>query len=146
MNTDRKWRASLLSGLLILGSFCGSGQEWTRFRGPNGSGTGQAKMLPAKLTEADLAWKASLPGSGYSSPVLWGERVFVTCTGDKAGGISMICLNANDGKEVWARDFALTAFPKHALNSFASSTPTVDGERVYVVWNEPDHYVLTALD
>jgi outer membrane protein assembly factor BamB len=103
-------------------------------------------MLPAKLTEADVGWKASLPGSGHSSPVLWGERVFLTYTGDKAGGISVVCLNANDGKQLWARDFALTAFAKHALNSFASATPAVDGERVYVVWNEPDHYVLTALD
>ncbi len=123
-----------------------SAQEWTRFRGPNGSGIGQAKALPSKLTDADLAWKTALPGSGHSSPVLWGEKLFVTCTGDKAGGISAVCLDANDGKQAWSRDFALTAFAKHALNSFASSTPTVDSERVYVVWNEPDHYLLTALD
>jgi outer membrane protein assembly factor BamB len=132
--------------LLGLFGFAASGQEWTRFRGPNGSGIGQAKTLPSKLTESDLAWKATLRGSGHSSPVLWGQRVFVTCTGDKAGGISVVCLNANDGKQIWSRDFALTAFAKHALNSFAASTPTIDSERLYVVWNEPDHHFLTALD
>jgi outer membrane protein assembly factor BamB len=121
-------------------------QEWTRFRGPNGSGISNAKTIPAKIGDADLNWKSELPGSGHSSPVLWGERVFVTCTGDKAGGISVLCLNARDGKTLWKRDFPLSPFIKHANNSFASSTPTVDADRVYVAWNEPDHYFLTALD
>src|SRR2546428_13794364 len=121
-------------------------QEWTRFRGPNGSGISPAKTIPTKIGDADLNWKSELPGSGHSSPVLWGERIFLTCTGDKSGGISILCLNAKDGKALWKRGFPLSPFVKHANNSFASSTPTVDAERVYVAWNEPDHYFLTALD
>jgi outer membrane protein assembly factor BamB len=121
-------------------------QEWTRFRGPNGTGINHAKTIPTKISDADVNWKFELPGSGHSSPVLWGERLFITCTGDKTGGITVLCLNAKDSAVVWKRDFALSPFSKHSLNSYASSTPAVDSERVYVVWNEPDHYRLTALD
>ena len=121
-------------------------QEWTRFRGPNGTGISHAKTIPTKLTDAELNWKVELPGVGHSSPVLWGERVFVTTTGDKAGGFRAVCVDARDGKLLWKHDFALTPFPRHKFNSYASSTPTVDAERVYVTWNEPEHYQMAALD
>ena len=60
-------------------------QEWTRFRGPNGSGISYAKTIPTKISSADINWKIELPGSGHSSPVLWGDRIFLTSTGDKSG-------------------------------------------------------------
>src|SRR5262249_28809997 len=121
-------------------------QEWPRFRGPNGSGISHAKTVPTKISDADLNWKQELPGSGHSSPVLWGDRIFVTCTGDKAGGLTVACLAALGGKLFWQRDFPLSPLPRHQFNRFASATPAVDAQRVYVVWNEPDHYFLTALD
>src|SRR5678815_5678344 len=107
-------------------------QEWTRFRGPNGTGISHAKTIPTKITEADINWKVELPGTGHSSPVLWGERIFLTSTGDKSGGISVLCLSAQDGRLLWRRDFSLTPFARHPHNSFASATPTVDADRVYV--------------
>ncbi|HEV8541092.1 MAG TPA: PQQ-binding-like beta-propeller repeat protein [Verrucomicrobiae bacterium] len=122
------------------------GQEWTRFRGPNGTGISQAKSIPTKISDADINWKVELPGSGHSSPVLWGERIFVTSTGDQSGGLSVFCLDAKDGRVVWRRDFSLSPFPKHKFNSYASSTPALDADRVYVVWNEPEHFMLTALN
>ena len=87
-------------------------QEWTRFRGPNGTGISHAKTIPTKLTDAELNWKVELPGVGHSSPVLWGERVFVTTTGDKAGGFRAACVDARDGNLLWKHDFALTPFPR----------------------------------
>jgi outer membrane protein assembly factor BamB len=121
-------------------------QEWTRFRGPNGSGISHAKTIPTEINDQNILWKGELPGTGHSSPVLWGEEIFLTTTGDKAGGISVLCLGAKDGKLIWRRDFSLNPFARHQFNSFASSTPTVDAERVYVAWNEPEHYMLTSLD
>src|SRR5947208_1445340 len=100
-----------------------SGQEWTRFHGPNGTGISEAKGIPTNIGDACMAWKVELPGTGHSSPVLWGDKLFVTCTGDRAGGISVLCLNAKDGKQEWERDFDLTPFTRHKFNSFASSTP-----------------------
>jgi outer membrane protein assembly factor BamB len=138
----QKWIATLIAACALNST----AQEWTRFRGPNGTGISHAKTIPTHITPSDINWKATLPGTGHSSPVLWGEQVFVTCTGDKAGGLSVLCLSASDGRVLWSREFSLTPFPRHQFNSFASSTPTVDAERVYVLWNEPEHYVLTALD
>src|SRR5262245_53789909 len=139
--------AAVLMGVALVSCVDRTGaQEWTRFRGPNGTGVSNAKGIPTKISEADINWKIELPGSGHSSPVLWGEKIFLTTTGDKSGGISVICLNAKDGAKSWQHDFALTPFARHKFNSFASSTPAVDAERVYVLWNEPEHYMLTALD
>src|SRR5206468_5025647 len=121
-------------------------QEWPRFRGPNGTGLSHAKTIPTRISDADLNWKVELPGTGHSSPVLWAERILLTSTGDQAGGLSVLCLDAKDGRLLWRRDFSLTPFPRHPFNSYASSTPAVDAERVCVVWNEPEHYLLTALD
>ncbi len=123
-----------------------SAQEWTRFRGPNGTGISHAKTIPTNIAASDINWKVELPGVGHSSPVLWGERIFLTSTGDDAGGLSVLCLNAADGKTVWRRDFPLAPFTRHKLNSFASATPSVTASAVYVVWNEPEHYFLAALD
>ena len=139
-------RVILAIVLLHVCQIYSSAQEWTRFRGPNGTGISHAKTIPTKITDADVRWKVELPGTGHSSPVLWGDRIFLTATGDKAGGISVLCLSARDGKLAWKRDFALTPFPRHQFNSFASATPAVDAERVYVSWNEPEHYMLGALD
>ncbi len=122
------------------------GQEWTRFRGPNGTGISHATTIPSHLTDADLNWKVELPGMGHSSPVLWGERIFLTSSGDKSGGIFVLCLDVKDGRLLWHHDFSLEPFPRHPFNSYASSTPAVDAQRVYVVWNEPEHYVLCAVD
>jgi outer membrane protein assembly factor BamB len=123
-----------------------SAQEWTRFRGPNGTGIGHGLNLPEELTQKNVNWINDLPGIGHSSPVLWGEKIFLTCTGDKAGGISVLCIALRDGKTEWRKDFPLTPFPRHRFNSYASATPAVDSEHVYVIWNEPDHYFLAALD
>ena len=129
--------------LFLLG---GTAQEWSRFRGPNGTGISHVKTIPTKITDSDINWKVELPGTGHSSPVLWGERIFLTASGDKSGGLFVLCLSAKDGRLLWRRDFSLTPFARHQFNSFASSTPAVDGERVYVVWNEPEHFKLAALD
>ena len=129
----------------VLALSC-TAQEWTRFRGPNGTGISHAKTIPTKITDSDINWKIDLQGSGHSSPVLWGEKIFLTTTGDKAGGISLLCIAAKDGKAIWKRDFALTPFHRHDFNSFASSTPAVDADRIYVAWNEPEHFMLTAID
>src|SRR5438093_7542587 len=92
-----------------------NGQEWTRFRGPNGAGVSNAKTVPTKISDADISWKIELPGTGHSSPVLWGERIFLTTTGDKSGGISVLCLSALDGRVLWRREFSLTTFTRNQV-------------------------------
>lgn len=121
-------------------------QEWTRFRGPNGSGVGAGGNIPTKWTEEDFNWRVKLPGVGHSSPVLWGEKIFVTSGNEEDGTRVVQCLDSRDGRTLWSRNFASTKDRKHDLNSFASSTPTVDDQRVYVCWATPREFIVLALD
>jgi outer membrane protein assembly factor BamB len=123
-----------------------AGQEWPRFRGPNGSGVSAATTVPLRWTEKDFNWKVDLPGVGHSSPVLWGDHIFLT-SGDEASGKRMIlCLRADDGQQLWTREFPGTKSAKHADNSFASATPVVDDRRVYACWADLKEFLVVALD
>jgi outer membrane protein assembly factor BamB len=124
-------------------------QEWTRFRGPDGSGIGKAD-LPEQLIDSNIKWRCTLPGTGHSSPVIWGDRIFVTATPDGAGPAAqahriVVCVNAKDGKIVWQQPFSTGGYKKHADNSFASPSCTVDAERVYAWFAGPDGSQLVAL-
>jgi outer membrane protein assembly factor BamB len=121
------------------------GQEWTRFRGPNGTGLSEASV-PVKWTEKDFTWKVRLPAAGHSSPVVWGERLFVTCAGEKTGRRLVLCLGTKDGRERWSREFPGERSGKHEDNSFATATPAVDERYVYVCWGGGKDYLVVALD
>jgi outer membrane protein assembly factor BamB len=137
---------SLVLALAILGTSVSWGQEWTRFRGPNGQGISNAKTIPVKWTEDDYNWKVKLPGGGHSSPVLWGEKLFVT-GGDRQAGKSVIfALNVSDGKVLWQKEYSLSKYRPNKLNSFATATPTVDADHVYVLWTSPEETILAALN
>ena len=138
-------RLTVAIGVLAV-TFSASAQEWSRFRGPNGTGISEAKIIPVKISETDINWKIELPGSGHSSPVLWGERVFLTATDGAKGGISVLCFDAKTGKQLWKSEHTLPTSHRHKFNSYASSTPAVDKDKVYVLWDDPEHFVLTALD
>lgn len=120
-------------------------QDWPRFRGTNGAGISWAKNIPSKWTEKDFNWKVELPGSGHSSPVLWGDRIFLLSGDESQGAVMVLCLGAADGHLAWRKDFTFPLFAHHQLNAFASSTPAVDNRRVYVCWSRPERYTLAAL-
>lgn len=122
-----------------------SAQEWTRFRGPNGTGESEAMSIPAKWTQADYNWKIELPGIGHSSPVIWGDKVFLLSADPKTATRYMVCVSAASGKILWTREYASAPHPLHVRSSFGSCTPTVDAERVYVAWSDPEHTRLLAL-
>ena len=120
------------------------GQEWTRFRGPDGKGVVEATSLPAMVTKADINWKTPLPGKGHSSPVLWGDRIFLQ-SGDPTSALRyLMCVSAKDGKVIWQREFPSGTSKLHGRNSYGTSTPTVDAERVYFTWASPSSLKLVA--
>lgn len=121
-------------------------QDWTRFRGPNGTGVSDADTVPAEWTEQDYNWRIALPGIGHSSPVVWGDKIFLISAFDDTATRLVVCLRASDGQIEWERKYPSTPHTKHQLNSFASSTPCVDEERVYVTWTAPEEFTLLALD
>jgi outer membrane protein assembly factor BamB len=118
--------------------------EWPRFRGPNGSGIASGLNLPEKPGEADVNWRAELPGEGHSSPVIANQRVFLTCAEKSSGERTLVAVDAKDGAIAWKREFTGPVFRQHADNSFAAATPAVDAERVYLLSLSPEGSWLAA--
>jgi outer membrane protein assembly factor BamB len=124
--------------------------DWPQFRGPGGSGISQSKGVPLTWSATqNLAWKAELPGAGSSSPIVVGDRVFVTAYSgygvpeQESSDISkltrhLLCLNLADGKLVWQKDLpaALPEQDKVREHGYAASTPATDGERLYVFFGK----------
>ena len=121
-------------------------QEWTRFRGPNGSGIGDAASMPTRFTESDFEWIVELPGTGHSSPVLWGDKLFLTLSSKDKQEHQVQCYHSKTGKRLWTWGESFTEHHKHNFNDFSSATPVVDDKAVYVVWTSGEETRVLALD
>jgi outer membrane protein assembly factor BamB len=128
--------------VLFLPSTARAG-DWPGWRGPHGDGTCDDKALPLKWSATDnIAWKTPIPGKGHSSPIVWGDRVFVTtCLEDEAKSPEdkarrmLLCLDRRDGSILWQKEVISARLEKlHRLNSRASSTPATDGKHVFVTF------------
>jgi outer membrane protein assembly factor BamB len=86
----------------------------------------------------------TIPGEGHSQPVLWGDKLFVTSAVGEDRAV--LCLSAHNGQTVWSQHVPSKTHGKHKFNSFASSTPCCDAERVYVTFASSDSYTVTAFD
>src|ERR1700726_912591 len=131
-----RFRAAVLlalAGGLLLATPAGA-ENWPRFRGPNGSGISADKNIPVKWTDKDVLWKTALPGAGHSSPIVWGDRIFLQSASRDAKERVLLCLDADNGKVLWSKAAPGSKGKMHARSSLASGTPATDGERVYVVF------------
>src|SRR5690348_13590459 len=136
-------RLSLLVAVSIAFGAAAPAQVWTRFRGPNGTGLSN-DTFPPTWTDKDIAWKVQLPGGGHSSPVLWGNQIFLNCGNDRTGEMTLVSLSATDGSILWKAPLNAHTFKKHADNSYATSTPSVDAEEVFVCWTTPEALSVSA--
>ncbi len=124
-------------------------QDWTQFRGVEFGSYSGSSSLPTKWDARHIAWKTSLPGPGSSSPVVFGKRIYVTCytgygvdqrdPGDPSKlRRHVFCINSDDGEVVWKRTIGPESNRNQftqwavALHGYASSTPAVDEDGVYV--------------
>jgi outer membrane protein assembly factor BamB len=125
--------------------------NWPGFRGPHGNGVADEKTFPLQWgPKENVAWKAPLPGPGGSSPVIWGDRVFVTAfTGTKAKEIvrHVLCFDRKSGQKLWQKDYPAPQ-PENdyqgqvAQHGMATSTPATDGKRLYVWFGRGGLHVL----
>ena len=148
-------RGWLLAGALAVLFLAGA--DWPRFRGPEGSGVAPDSRPPAEWSDKEnIAWKTPLPGAGASSPIVVGDRIFVTCYSgyglneDEPGNIEdlklhVVCASLADGKILW--DKAVKAKqPEQAYRSYitnhgyASASPVSDGQAVYVSFGRSGVY------
>lgn len=112
-------------------------ENWPGFRGPTGQGISHEKNLPLTWSLAkNVAWRVEIPGIGWSSPVVWEDRVFVTSATPDGTSCHVICINAGQGKILWDKEVFRQESPrKMAENSHATPTPVTDGSRVYAAFN-----------
>jgi outer membrane protein assembly factor BamB len=126
--------------VLLLAATAAAADDWPRFRGPNGTGHLETGGLPADLSATrNVVWKTALP-PGYSSPVVSGDRIFVTAFEGET--LLTIALDRVSGKEVWRRQSPRDRQEKlDRRNGPASPTPVADGTNVYVFF--PDYGLLS---
>jgi outer membrane protein assembly factor BamB len=151
--------ATLLAGLNAIAAAAAE-DNWPQFLGPGARAVSANASLPDRWSAAEnVEWKQEIPGRGWSSPVAWGNRVFLTTVveegkeggkkekpqsgffmGGKGPGSGnakcqwkVFCLDLLSGKVLWERTVheGTPPGPTHAKNSYASETPVTDGERVY---------------
>ncbi|RMG38126.1 MAG: hypothetical protein D6725_07880, partial [Planctomycetota bacterium] len=118
---------------------------WNRFRGPNGSGVAEGRA-PAKWSDSDYLWNATLPGAGHSSPVGGNGTVYVTAADAERGRRFLIALSSRNGSVRWSVEHPFTPKKKHKNNSYASNTPACDADAVYFLQQDRDGSSLTAYD
>jgi outer membrane protein assembly factor BamB len=137
-----------------------TGADWARFRGPEGRGVAAESHSPVRWSATqNVAWKTPLPGPGSSSPIVVGDRIFVTCYAGYATGADgpgepenlkrhLICVQLGDGKILWDKAVK-AALPEQPYQSFitvhgyASSTPASDGHAVYVFFGRSGVYAFS---
>ena len=112
--------------------------NWVRFRGSNGQGVSGEKHLPVTWSATEnVVWKTPIPGNAWSSPIVYGDHVFLTTTTDEGKACHVVCVNRKNGNircnEV-VHHQELRA--KRAQNSYATPTPTTDGKKVYCVFSD----------
>jgi outer membrane protein assembly factor BamB len=140
-------RAIITLSLATLLSSIRAEDSWPQFRGPTGQGVSDAKGLPVTWSETEnVKWKTAIPGEGHSSPVVSGNRIWLTSSPDKGKTRHVLCVDFATGK--LTRDIPLftcvTTEPCHAMNSYATPTPVLEGSRVYVTFGAPGTACLEA--
>ena len=147
MTANRGSCELLFLALALSLSSARAADEWPQFRGPTGQGLSDAKGLPLTWSEtANIVWKTSVPGLGYSSPVASGNRIWLTASPDKGKTRHALCFDLKTGqleKDITVFTYDV-AEPCHAMNSHATPTPVLEGGRVYVTFGNPGTACLDA--
>lgn len=110
-------------------------QDWPQFRGPSGEGHATGKNLATEWSESkNIRWKTPIPGTGWSSPVIGGNRIWLTSAANEGKSLRLISIDKNTGKILLDKELFTVDSPAkiHKKNSFASPTPILDGDRLYI--------------
>lgn len=112
------------------------GENWMQFRGSTGQGISSEKQLPITWSATkNIKWKASLPGNGWSSPIVFEDQIFLTTASEEGVSCRVICVNRNDGSIEWNTEVhRQKPGAMRKQNSYATPTPVTDGKYVYSVF------------
>ena len=122
-------------------------QEWTRFRGPNGTGISVTQGVPAVWTAKEFAWRVPIAGESHSQPVIWGDRMFLLTATDFGKERALVCVRKTDGQPLWTKSYPLP-MPRlgNKNTGYANTSPVVDAERVVACFVSNDHFWVRAFD
>jgi hypothetical protein len=142
-----RFPAVLIILSVLIGRLAGE-DNWPGWRGPRGDGTSLDESVPLKWdVGTDTVWKTKLPGFGHSSPIVWEDAIFAVAALEDEEKRVLVRLDRETGRVVWTRTVLESPLEgKHRKNSFASSTPATDGERVYVSFLDRDAMFIAAYD
>lgn len=123
-------------------------ENWPNWRGPHEDGISSEKNLPTEWSpESGIRWKTLIEGKGHSSPIVWNDAIFLTSAIKEADSRLLWKLDRPTGSIVWRKEVLKAPLePIHPLNSYASSTPATDGERVYVSFLDRSEMYVAAFD
>ena len=136
-------RTVLLSGMLLIAmslSAARAQENWPSYRGPTDQGEAGTAKLPSRWSEQEnVVWKTPLAGKAWSSPVIWGNRIWLTSATEDGTQLSVICVDKNSGAVQHNTQVRVVAAPQycHPFNSYASPSPAVEEGRVYVSFGSP---------
>jgi outer membrane protein assembly factor BamB len=144
-----------IAALLLQASLLAADGDWPHWRGPNHDGMARGDA-PVRWSDTEhIAWKVPVPGRGHSSPVIWGNRIFVTTavpTGTPSPGalqehrFMLLCFDRKTGKTLWEKvaRVATPHQPHHSqYGSFASNSPLTDGTHVFAFFGSRGLYAYT---
>lgn len=138
----------LLAGLWLFAPSRAQAEDWPGWRGPRGDGTSLERDVPTKWSATEnVAWKTPIPGAGHSSPIVWGGRLFLTTALTESQERVLLSLDRKTGTIQWQEKVLRSALEaKNNENSYASSTPVTDGEKIYVTFLDVVDVVVAAYD
>lgn len=129
-------RAALFAVLIaVLTSLAGAAENWPQFRGPGGDGLSDSTGLPLTWSEKQhVRWKTKIHDKGWSSPVVWGNQVWMTTATEDGHQMFVLCVDRTTGKVLLDQKLYQIAKPGFcpSMNSFASPTPVIEEGCVYV--------------
>ncbi len=132
--------------ILFLCSFAAAAESnWPEYRGPNGDGQAPEADLPVSLDASKVKWKTAIHGKGWSSPVVWGDQIWLTTATEDGTKMSLLCVDRNSGQivhDIVVKEISDPAFC-HPMNSYATPTPVIEAGRIYVHFGT---YLTACLD
>ena len=132
--------AAVSSALYLAASASFAGENWPQFRGPAGDGVAHSTNLPIYWSEnKNIVWKTAIHGLGCSSPVIYGQQIWLTTATQDGTELSVLCLDKDSGEILLDQKLFEILEPQfaHKFNSYASPTPVIEKGRVYVTWGSP---------
>jgi len=131
-------RYRIFLALAVTATASAQASDWPQWRGPYFNGSTDERGLPSKWTTTEnIAWSADLPGAAAATPIVWGDRVFLSGVDVAKDTLQAMCFDRTDGKRLWTHDLA-KGIRRDTGSNFASASPVTDGKLVIFFYGNGD--------